>query len=891
MSATSSKSTYLTYLIIVLLPFLLFYNIIPFLTELTIGSDYLLFPIRWQMELLFSMKTGSFPLYVPGFAYGHSSSALTLGQFFHPLSHISSVMPGYWDGKAIEWNNFIKFLSLGLTQLVLFAFLQKIRLSPLFSFVLSFITVYNVKLLELYRHGAPLEAYTGHLILCAVIGWYFIRPTKWIGPLCIMGVSYLLICSGHPEEMYYGIVGSGLFTCVAPFYLSSMSPDWKIDFKIALRFWIKVGLFLCIGILLSSAYILPYYFDFVSDNIQRVVQDYSFSVKDQDTFVGTLNNFFLPLRSLVREAFGGSSLILIAFVLPLLRFFRIKIPRSVWSIWSLVIIIFLHIQGSRTPIHRLVWEYMPFASSIRDPGRIAIILPFFIMLLLAWVVQAEAISLRLKQSLLTLRPVTILACLSMSLIIVYYLLYITAYYNLSSKNFYRFFLYPAGENSYIPYFWLELIIVMLGISLLICLAFYSMRTGTNRHLGLLLIILTLAQVGLVMKFRSAVWIENRYDTPTFKKMQKQKRTKLDYLYHQGGGLFPSIVTTHLKRTFMEPFLGKLYTHIIPVESRDEAYEKMERERLPHQLFIEEYNPEMANAITQGAIHMREGSINLIYSSYNSIRFQVVSEAPSMLSLSYPYTGKWYAWINGERVHVYRANGAAHAVEIPKGNSVVEFRYWSSAAFWGMMISCTTFALIGFFICSRTLKGFPSFIMIVVIASIGAGGFLLWYNSLYSGNNLKTEYTWSYIQPLKTPNLAYGKKNWLSYCTIFTSWAAREHELNRSRFVDGDRSPDSGFTTRLCDGPAWFLDLYRNEKIKTILLFERSHTTPVNIRPLTVAMSIDGNKWHTVASVVSPVNHNGPLNIVFDKPEIARFIKIEATGIGSLSFNEVEVYGP
>jgi len=100
------KSILLLYFLIIFLPFLIYYWMLPFVSDMTIGSDYLIYSFSQQIELLFSLKTGSFPLYVPGFSSGISSSALTLGQIFHPLSHIASIMPGYWSGKAIEWNSF-----------------------------------------------------------------------------------------------------------------------------------------------------------------------------------------------------------------------------------------------------------------------------------------------------------------------------------------------------------------------------------------------------------------------------------------------------------------------------------------------------------------------------------------------------------------------------------------------------------------------------------------------------------------------------------------------------------------------------------------------------------------------------------------------------------------
>lgn len=898
--------------IIILFPFLLFYWITPFLSNVTIGSDYLIYSFSQQIELLFSLKAGSFPLYVPGFSSGSSSSALTLGQIFHPLSHLASIMPGYWNGRAIEWNSFFKLLSLGITQIVLFLFLQKIRLSLFFSFILSFITVYNLRSIDLFSHGAPLEAYTGHLILCAMIGWYFISPSKRTVPMYIIGATYLLICSGHPQEMYYGLLGAGIFTCVAPFYLSTMVPDSKVNFKIVLRFWLTIGFFLCLGILLSSVYLLPFYFDFISENILRVGQSYAMASRNLDTFFGTLNNFFLPLHSDTKGAFGGSSLILVALVLPSLRLFKVKIPYSIWSIWGLLLFMFLFIQGSRTPVHRFVWEYFPFASSIRVAGRISLIIPFFVMLLLAWVVKAKPVSLRFGRSSVKMFPSTVLAYFALSFLIIYFFWYIAGYNIFSFMQFREYFTYPVGEFMGIHFFWLTFIIAILAINSLILFAIYSVRDG-KKMIGIILIMVTIVQLAVVLKYRSAQWIEVKHDSPTLHEILEQKKIKLDYSYFEDLSLQASIVLTHRNNSFIEPYLGKIYTQVIPVADQKDAYERMTQERLPQQVFVEGYQPEKAISVTEGAKDMKDGLVKLIYSSFNRLKFRVHSPAPAFFGLSYPFTGHWRAWVNNEEIHVYRANGAAHAVQIPEGESVVEFRYWSSATFWGMIISCATFALLGLFICFRDLKGLPRIIGIVITLMISIGGFFQWYNSLYTGDNLETEYTWTYTPPEKIPNLAYGKKTWVSP-PLPLSCINCGPDFSHTLLVDGDYSTGASFSAQGTVGPSWFLDLNQIKEIKTVVLYEsfqnqsinegplnmlyeltRYSTKPnqnssANTRPLEIDLSSDGNKWRNAASVLSPIEHDNPTRIVFEKLQPTRYIRIKASGKSKLTFDEVEVYG-
>jgi hypothetical protein len=312
-SLINNNNSAVIHWLIVLLPFVLLYWMMPFVADLTISKDYPLHPITEQIELQFSLKTGSFPLYAPGYHLGHSSSALTLGQLYHPISHIASLLPGYWSGKALEWNTFLRILSLGLTQLALFLFLRQIRLNTLFAFILSFVTVYNLRMLEAFRYGASLEAFTAHLLLIAMIGRYYIRPSKWLGPLSMIGTTYLLACSGHPPMMFYGFIAVALFTLVIPFFLTTIVPDSKVNIENALAFWGKVGLFICLGILLSSVYIVPLYFEFVRNNISYSNALIGPGLTPPETLAGVLNNFFMPYYADLLGSFGGSSLILLTW--------------------------------------------------------------------------------------------------------------------------------------------------------------------------------------------------------------------------------------------------------------------------------------------------------------------------------------------------------------------------------------------------------------------------------------------------------------------------------------------------------------------------------------------------------------------------------------------------
>lgn len=830
------------------------------------------------MELLFSIKTGSFPLYIPGYALGHSSSALTLGQVFHPISHIASMLPGYWNGKALEWNTFLRLLSLGLTHLALFVFLQNIRLNTLFSFLLSCITVYNLRMLDLFRFGASLETYTGFVFLCTAIGWYFIRPAKRLGPLSIIGATYWLVCSGHPTMTYYGVMGAGLFLPVAPFFLSNMLQNKQITYKDDLIFCIKVGFYITLGVLLSSAYIFPFYFDFIKTNTLRVIQNYDASTLE--TFFGTLSNFFMPFYSEVHYAFGGSSLFIIAAILPILRLFKIRIPYSVWYIWGVIFIAFLYMQGPRTPVHKWAWEYLPFASSVRGAGRITLFIPFFIMLLLSWIISIKPFSIRIKNMSITLTPYMGLAIISLLSLSIYAIL------SASIKPELGAFTPRSIHNISLQ---IISLVTLFGAALLISLIFYGALPRLRTVLGLLLCLATCLHIGGILRY--GTFIAKKQEQPTFKQITAQKKLKLDFLNNPGAGMYSSIIMKQLNHTFIEPFLGKIFTEVIPVSIQEEAYKRMEHGRLPQQVFIEDFDHKRAKAITETAHDMKDAMVRLVYSSFNQLKFRVSSEAPAIFGLSYPYTGYWKAWVDDNDVEVYRSNGASHAIEIPRGESLVEFRYWSPAAFWGIVVSCTTFILIGSYLCSMSVSKLPKLTTYFFILLLGAGGFIAWDHSLYTGNNLSTEYTWTYRPPKQKPNLAYGKKiSVFPLRQISYNYGSNFYRTHKSKIVDGDTSSGSGYILKLDGNPAVIIDLKKGEEIGSITIYESIKEPPMNNQHLTLSFSKDKKQWDTVASVISKLDNQQPLHIEFDPFKSARYIKIELSGHDSLSLDEVKVYG-
>jgi hypothetical protein len=816
------------------------------------------------MEMLFSIKTGSFPLYHPSYALGNTSMALACSQIFHLISYLTSIMPGYWNGKAIQWYIFFKLFSLGITHLALFVLVRKLRLNIFFSFLISFVTVYNMRMLDLFRFGAALEAYTGFLLLCALIGWYFLGPNRYVLPLGIIITTYFLVVSGHAQMMFYGLLGAGLFLLISPFIFSNIL-EKEIRFIDVFNFWMKTAFFILIGIILSADYILPFYFDFYTTNVGRVGQSYEWSIADIGLFE-FFNNFFLPFHSDVHGAFGGSSLYLLVLLFPFLRFFKIRISRSIWLLWGLIFIVFLYILGDRTFVYKLMWKYVPFVSSFRHQGRCSMILPVLFLLLFVWLFNNSTYkSFSIKNITFTMHPYKILLIIALFITPLYIFLY------LRIKPYVGEF--PAVSINEISK-WSIIFEIFAGWLLLLFLMFYSTQWKFNQILKVFILLMMIVQISIVMRY--GTFVSEVEKTPTFTELKNLREKTLRWWSYEFINMHNSAVISQIKNSFIEPFIGRIFTHVISVQSQDEAYLKMRQSRLPQQVFIEDYDRQRAEHITENSKDMKWGEVELIYSSFNRLKFRLYSEKPAIFGLSYPYTGHWKAWVNGKRVHIYRANGSAHAVEIPAGESIIEFRYWSDAFFRGMLITCMVFTLTGIIFSVKALKGLKRAIVIAGILIIGTGIFTVWYKSLYSGDNFNTRYKWKYEPPLQKVNIAYGKKT--SGVYLPSSAMLRYHS---SRAVDGDKRAGSGVTIKPGRDDFLMVDLYKTEEIGEIILYGKFNDIPK------LLLSQEGEKWTDVTSLLKR-SSTRKYGIIFNTPLSARYIKIEPVK-SKIEIDEVEVY--
>lgn len=872
---------------ILILPFVLFFWMLPFVAPLTLGNEYPQYTSQEQMELMFSVRTGSFPLYVPGYWGGMSAQGLMMGQIYHPMAWVSSFLPGYWKGYALEWHTLFRILSLGVAHLLLYKMLRRWKLGNVFAFTLSFLTVYNLQMMQQFRFACSLEAWTGHIMLIAAIGLHLFAPRNRLYLVLIAVSMYGMITSGHPQMMYYGLLAVGLFTLMAPFLARHLEPAALPRARDIPRFWATSAAALCVGLLLACAFIVPFYFDFIRANSGRVDAPYEWASTGLDTAVGTFNNFFRPLRSDVNGAFGGSSLFLVAAFVPMLLFLGVKVPAAVLGAWGVVVVALLHMQGEHLPVHRFFWQYMPLANTFRFPGRMNFILPTQFMLILLWILRAPPRTYAFRDrhwKVPLAAPLAVLAILSGAL---YLSLVNTAQW--PPQPHYKY--WPALHFKLSA--WTEIVPAASGLAALVALMFARWKQPFRRAAVILLAAMTVVQLWPLLRF--GTWTTEKEKSRTFTEMAEEKRETLACTPHPAERRGSTVVMTQIQHSFLEPFLGKVYDRSTVAGSVEEAYRYMATNRHPREVVL------IGRGAPGGLESAAESQPNtpnrteLLYSSYNRLVFDVHTAGRSaFFGFAFPFTGHWRARVNGQETPVLQANGFAHAIAVPEGTSRVEFRYWSHAAFGGMLISCVTLLGCGILALLWKPRKRATPLWSAFLIAGAAVLFPAWRLSLYAGDNLHTQYDWTSASLPENLNLAYGRRTYTS--SLYTPWYPHLH--GGFLAVDGNTVARSGFLTHLQDKPFWLLDLGKQCWLKTIHLHEGTTPHPNilargwawNTRPVLLAVSDDGREWRPIAHISQP-KQDEPIVLDLPSPVACRFVLLQPQAACAFHVNEVRIFGP
>ena len=897
--------------IILLLPALMFHFMLPFTdTEISPSRDFSRYYMWQQMENMLSVKFGSFPIYIPSVS-GSDFCSLSAGygQLYLPLPYLASLLPGYWTGYAFDWVLLLNLLTISAAHLALFFFLRRLDLDQFPAMALSTLTVYTPRILVSFGYGAGIAAWTGHLFLCTAIGFYFLKPTRIKGPLLIIAAAYWLINSGHPAEVYFCMLAAWVFAIILPYFVEAILPRDHRSFKEKVHFWLFCGGCCFLAFLLSSAYIMPLYFD-VLRNMDYANMSYGQAVTNTDTLAGLIYNFFLPTRSGLFGCFTGTSLYLAVLVIPLAGLFRVSVKRVIWFLLLAIGIIFLYMAGESTPIFSALWQSLPFASNTRNPTRASLMMPILFMLALVWLFKTRAtISLAVSKRRNSIPIRSFLSLAGLVLLAVGLTTLALTSPDLS--------VYARLNALFIPE-WVEPLVIVLSVIALSAVVLHGLLPPYQKVAEVILCAAICANLVLLMEYGSTPFsLKKEKDILTLERLAAQKQRTLkvvpDYLF-----LFEKAAhkaeREQLNNYFIAPQLGRIFRKFLTAENRQDAYRILNQSRRQDEVVLEGYHPDAHQKPAYPDCTGTADQVRLTYSTCNRLVFETESCQPAFFVLSYPNPDDhWRAWVNGRKTDIYPANGILQAVDIPAGTSRIEFRYRSAAAFRGTLLSCLTMAFIGILAglrLSDKRKGVP---VAVTVTCLAAGLFILWYHSLYTGKSFGTDYTWKTPSPKQLSNLAYGKP-----CMISAHNTTHTAYLTPRRGVDGDRSFLSCMITAYHENPWFEIDLQKvssvgsvvittslqgEEEDKIILYFKENvvatdingifvfRKVPIlfNRLPLVIAISKDEQNWEFAK--VDHIERDVPLTVQFEEPRRIRYIRIIADGTCRLCLNEVEVYPP
>jgi hypothetical protein len=641
-------------------PFVMLSWLAPIVGTRTIGNDYLRFSIQDQLELMWSVRHGTFPLYLPGFASGHSAAAATMGQLYHPISWLAPALPGYWRGYALECNTFLRLLSLGLAQLVLYRLARRLHVAPLPSFLSTLVAVYNLRMLDSFRFGATLEGYVGMLFLVAAAGRLYLDEHGRLSVALVGASTYLLLVSGHPQWVYYGSLGAFVFACLFPWVARALDPGIASpDLPRIRRYLARLTLGALGGALLAAPYLLTFYFECYRTNADRVAQGYEWTLLFSDTARGQFANFLFPLRADVHGAFGGSALFTLAAFFPVAAVAQRRTPRVLWILYGWALLAFVFALGNTTSVHRQLVETVPLLGSFRVPGRIVLWIPLACFPLLAWMLTAA-------------NRAGLLGASSAAL-----LFQIWGWLWAGP-------MLPAGRYAPVeilqplPPYVEDLLLRLAGATLVLLVLAAAWPRRASRALALAALAVA-STTWLCLHY--GTWQAERPITRSAEEITAERRSFARLDLDAGVGMEMRRVADY--RLFGLSPRRPLATVEHAAEQVSSEQEILTRLRTqPHAPLLVE-----APVPTRSAeAFSRDDQVRLTYNTHNRHVFEVVAAMDGYVVLGLPWLDGFEGRVDGRPAALVRANALYPAVFVPPGRHVVEFRFVSRPFLVGLGIA-------------------------------------------------------------------------------------------------------------------------------------------------------------------------------------------------------------
>ena len=519
---------------------------------------------------------------------------------------------------------------------------------------------------------------------------------------------------------YYALLGAGVFLLLAPAILTNRKVQNPETYE-----YIFLGAILILtGVLLSSIFIFPFYFEYLQYNTSRAQNLYQWTLGFASTPVDIINSFTVPFRANVHGAFGASSLFLLGLISV---FFSKRFLARISTISILIVIIALLIvmAGDYAFLHKFLWDYLPLYSSFRIPARISLLVPFYIILLYALFLK-YLLKNNTGNSILLVHIAISILFIFLSLVSIYYI-------PLTSQYASEIIRKVSTE--------IELIYVALNAVLIILLGLYFSTNKKEKKsiFAVFSIVIIVISSALVMSHGTWV-IPYKVAEKNILSLEEYK-LRTNGLGKLGYGLESQYVRAQIKNYKFDSEQARMLPAITYLDSLSAAYEHLKKHGDNKSVVI------VSSGQQQQTKTLCEKNCNyriiLTCHTYNKFVYDLQNDAAGVIKLNIPYSYNWVATIDGVKADILKANGFEMAIVIPNGGKhklTISYESWPFVT--GLIISLTTLAILLITgIRKLKLNIYIKIILLFLIISINIGIVISRDHWLYQGKCLPQSYSW------------------------------------------------------------------------------------------------------------------------------------------------------
>ncbi|MFC1630865.1 YfhO family protein, partial [Pseudomonadota bacterium] len=442
------------------------------------------------------------------------------------------------------------------------------------------------------------------------------------------------------------------------------------------------------------------------------------------TPVSLFNNFTVPFRSEIHSAFGASALLFYG-ILSIFLFRRLFTLKKALPLFIIVVALMLVTMGDDAFFHGFLWNNLPLYSSFRTPGRISLLLPFYIILIYSLYLKEISI-INNERYVLGSHVVLSFIYFCLSLLSIFYLP-LPAHYTPEDHN-------NVSHGA-------EILFVAFNSLLIISIGIYITQSSIvikRISAAVSIISLILSTGGLLYK---GTWVIPYKEAVSNILSLEQYNQRIKGLGKFAYGSESKNVRNQIDSYKFDADHARVLPAITYVNSLNEAYKHLKTHGDKDSIVIAD------SAQQPGTEYLCEKNCNYKITrschTYNKFEYFLENNAGGIAKFNIPYSSNWVATLDGVKEKILKANGFEMAIVIPDDGEhklTLLYKSWSFTA--GLIISLTTLAIILILGVRRLdIKAHFKLIIIFLIVVFSVGIASSRNNWLYNGKCLPQEYSW------------------------------------------------------------------------------------------------------------------------------------------------------